>query len=141
MFFGQTKPDGKAIVYTVKPRTVDAAWSINTIIHVASVADDDGDRLQFEDMLVVNYTTESGAMDTTPCFSPSGKRLAWLGSKRPGCEHDKLELIVHEVGSDKQPSTVQLAIDVSINEFVWADDDNVLFTAQVKKKKTIGYVC
>jgi hypothetical protein len=56
--------DGAALAYTCKPRTVDAAWSVSSLIHVARLADDDDDDdagagagLARDDELIVNYTT------------------------------------------------------------------------------------
>lgn len=122
-------PDGSRLAFACKYRTIDAAWSVSTTIHVVSLAGDDSGECATH-AFMSTLTLESHAIDNFPAFSPDGTHLAWLSSLRPGNEADRLELMLHRIGS-ATARRVRIAdvLDVSIGEFVWLSDTSVAFAA------------
>jgi dipeptidyl aminopeptidase/acylaminoacyl peptidase len=115
-------PDGKYLVYTAPPER-DEAWSTNYDIW----------RVPVEGGKAENLTKDNKAADSGPRFSPDGKRLAYRAQKRAGFEADKWELMVVDVNPDGsfkgKPRSVIEKVDHSANDFLWATDDSILFTA------------
>jgi dipeptidyl aminopeptidase/acylaminoacyl peptidase len=124
-------PDGARLAFACKYRTADAAWSVSTTIHVVSLAGDEHDAQHCAShAFVAALTLESDAVDNFPAFSPDGSHLAWLSSLRPGNEADRLELMLHRIGSaTARRLSVAAALDVSIAEFVWLTDSRIAFAA------------
>lgn len=135
-------PDGARVAFACKYRTIDAAWSVSTVIHVASLAGDDVDAAQCASHAFLSaLTLESQAIDTCPAFSPDGSHLAWLSSQRPGNEADKLELMLHRVGSTTaQRVSFGAALDVSIGEYVWLTNRQIAFAADYRAHRALFVV-
>jgi dipeptidyl aminopeptidase/acylaminoacyl peptidase len=115
-------PDGSHLLFTAPPER-DEAWSTNyTILRVPVTGG------KVEDL-----TKDNRAANGSPCFSPDGRRLLYRAQKRAGYEADKWELMV--VDTDPQgafkgkPRSVIEKVDRSANDFLWATDDSILFTA------------
>src|SRR5262249_48938994 len=116
-------PDGTHILYTAPPDKDEEAWSTNYDIWRVPVA---GGKSE-------NLTKDNKAADSAPKVSPDGKRLAYRAQKRAGFEADKWELMVVDTdptGAFKgKPRSVIEKVDRSANDFLWATDDSILFTA------------
>lgn len=122
-------PDGSRVAFACKYRTIDAAWSVSTTIHAVSLAGDDHEQCASHSFLST-LTLESHAIDNFPAFSPDGTHLAWLSSLRPGNEADRLELMLHRIGSSTaQRVRIADVLDVSIGEFVWLSNTRIAFAA------------
>jgi dipeptidyl aminopeptidase/acylaminoacyl peptidase len=115
-------PDGKYLLYTAPPER-DEAFSTNYSIW----------RVPVEGGKAENLTSENKAASSGPQFSPDGKKLLYRAQKRAGFEADRWQLMVVEVdegGAFKgKPHSVTEKVDRSANDFVWATDDTIVFTA------------
>jgi dipeptidyl aminopeptidase/acylaminoacyl peptidase len=129
-------PDGKRVAFACKYRTLDAAWSVSTVLHIASLSGDDTDSCASHSF-VSSLTLESHAIDNFPAFSPDGQHLAWLSSLRPGDEADKLELMVHRIGSTTAQRVRLQSHDVSIGEFVWTSPKSIAFAADYHAQRAL----
>ena len=78
-------PDGREIAFTAKMVT-SPAISTDLDIYLAS-ADGSGYKC---------LTDANEAVDTTPVFSPDGKKIAWLAMARPRYEADKQSVVLHD---------------------------------------------
>ncbi|MEI8214023.1 MAG: S9 family peptidase [Planctomycetota bacterium] len=80
-----------------------------------------------------NLTQPNPAADVTPKFSPSGKRIAYRSQSKPGYEADKWNIVIVESKPDGtwtgKPILPTAELDRSVSDFVWIDDDTLLFAA------------
>src|SRR5262249_47044800 len=115
-------PDGSHILFTAPPER-DEAWTTNYDICRVPVA---GGKVE-------TLTADNKAADGGPRFAPDGKKLAYRAPKQPRFEADKWELMVVDTdptGAFKgKPRSVIEKVDKSANDFLWATDDALLFTA------------
>ncbi len=81
--------------------------------------------------------TASKANDNQPSYSPDGKFLAYKAMARPGYESDKLDLILYDRAA-KTAVNLTKAVDVSVDETVWASDSSaVYFTTDEKGRNAL----
>lgn len=97
-----------AVAFTSKPRSIESAWSVSTVVHLLRVVGD------APDAFVAETTAANPGMDTQPAFSPSGARLAYLSSRRAQRESDRLELVLHVFGSRLCRRVAFASLDVSL---------------------------
>ncbi len=105
-------PDGAKLVFTARIAGKTEPWSTNTDLYEVSTSADGAPR---------NLTPAYPGYDTTPVYSPDGKRLYWRSMERAGYEADRnriLELTlasgaVREVapGWDRSPDGLTLSDD------------------------------
>ena len=116
-------PDGQYLLFTSPPREHEA-WSTN--YDIWRVAVDRKGKPQ-------NLTAANKAADGGPQFSPDGKHVAYRAQKKAGFEADRWELMI--VATDPtgrfmgQPSSCITKCDLSVEEFVWTDDEHLAMTA------------
>lgn len=117
-------PDSQHLVFTAVPDR-DESWSTNYDLCRVKI---DNTSTKWETL-----TTSNPAADNGPRFSPDGKKLAYRAQKKPGYEADKWDILTVEVKPDGsfvgKAKNITGAIDVSVNEFVWAPEDRFVFTA------------
>jgi dipeptidyl aminopeptidase/acylaminoacyl peptidase len=117
-------PDGKFLLFTAVPPRGEA-WSTNHDVCRVPVT---GGTTNWESL-----TASNKAADTAPQFSPDGKKLAYRAQKKAGYEADKWDLMVVDVDADgtfkSSPKSVTSDRDRSVNDFVWAGNDLILYTA------------
>jgi dipeptidyl aminopeptidase/acylaminoacyl peptidase len=119
-------PDGKYLLFTAVPAEGEA-WTTNHDICRVPVT---GGTTKWETLTAKNL-----AADTFPNFSPDGTKLAYRAQKKAGYEADKWELMIVEVdasGAFKgEPKSVTAKLDRSVDDFVWAvDNDTIFFVAE-----------
>ncbi|MFH0899733.1 MAG: S9 family peptidase [Pseudomonadota bacterium] len=105
-------PDGNEVVFSAKIAGADEAWSTNFDLFVVPA---------FGNTPAKNLTAGNRAWDTSPAFSPDGKRLIYLAMTRPGYEADRYRLMLRDWPSgterelspqwDRSPSTVTWSRD------------------------------
>jgi dipeptidyl aminopeptidase/acylaminoacyl peptidase len=105
-------PDGAKLVFTARIAGKTEPWSTNTDLYEVATTADGAPR---------NLTPAYPGYDTTPVYSPDGKRLYWRSMERAGYEADRnriLELtlasgVVREVapGWDRSPDGLTLSDD------------------------------
>ncbi|HLJ93634.1 MAG TPA: S9 family peptidase [Gemmataceae bacterium] len=130
-------PDSNYLVYTAVPER-DEAWSTNYDICRTAIAGGKPECL----------TKANPAADGGPTFSPDGTRLAYRAQKRAGFEADKWEIVV--VDSDPSGGLRGKAVsvtgqlsgkrDLSVDEFAWAGNDSLVFTADEGGQKPLCQV-
>lgn len=126
-------PDGKYIAYSCrKVAGRDYAFSTNTDIYLYNV----------ETGATQNLTAGMMGYDTTPLFSPDGKKLAFLSMERNGYEADKNRLFVIDMdkvlanltSKDFRPFMKELTTDYKYNVdgIAWAPkSDKIYFNSCV----------
>jgi dipeptidyl aminopeptidase/acylaminoacyl peptidase len=119
-------PDGKYLVFTAVPAK-DEAWSTNYEICRVPIT---GGGKEWETL-----TKDNAAADSGPVFSPDGKKLAYRAQARPGFEADQWHLIVVHCDEDgtfrKSIGSLSKVTDRSVNEFIWATNERLIFTADL----------
>jgi dipeptidyl aminopeptidase/acylaminoacyl peptidase len=117
-------PDGSYLLFTAPPREHEA-WSTN--YDIWRVAVDRKSKPQ-------NLTKDNKAADGGPQFSPDGKHLAFRSQKKPGYEADRWELMIVETDATGRftgkPASCTAKSDLSVEEFVWTDDQHLALTAE-----------
>ncbi|OWK44425.1 S9 family peptidase [Fimbriiglobus ruber] len=117
-------PDGKHLIFTAVPMKGEA-WSTNHDLCRVSI---DSKSTAWEAL-----TSDNKAADTSPRFSPDGKKLAWRVQKTPGYEADKWDIFAVDVKEDGtfsgKPKNLTASRDVSAHEFAWRSDYTVLLVA------------
>lgn len=123
-------PDGRHLVFTAVPNdpanpSLESYSTNYDLCHVAI----DNRSPQWNTLTANNPAADSG-----PRYSPDGKFLAWRSQSTAGFEADKWQITVQPVGpygtlqGDRRKIT--LMDDVSIDQFVWQDDTQVIALAQ-----------
>lgn len=116
--------DGKYLLFTAVPAEGEA-WTTNHDVCRVPVT---GGTRKWESLTASNL-----AADTAPRFSPDGKRLAYRKQKKAGYEADKWEINVVECGPDGsfsgEPKPITASIDRSVDDYVWAGDNTIYFSA------------
>jgi dipeptidyl aminopeptidase/acylaminoacyl peptidase len=117
-------PDGKYLIFTAVPEK-DEAWSTNYDICRVPVT---GGTTKWE-----NLTKDNPAADSGPIFSPDGKKLMYRAQKRAGYEADKWDIMIVDIDGggafQGNPHGLLGGFEESANEFVWFDNQRILFTA------------
>src|SRR5262245_44491202 len=128
-------PDGKFLVFTAVPSTGEA-WSTNHDICRVAI---DNKSTNWE-----NLTKDNLAADCSPQFSPEVSKLAYRVQKKAGYEADKWDLAVVDCNVDGsfrgKPRIVTAGKDVSVSEYVWADDDELVFVADDRASTSVFWV-
>jgi dipeptidyl aminopeptidase/acylaminoacyl peptidase len=132
-------PDGNYLVFTAVPAK-DEAWSTNYEICRAPIT---GGSKDWETL-----TKDNSAADSGPVFSPEGNKLAYRAQKRAGFEADRWELMVVDCDSGAafkgQPRSLTRELtgktDLSVDEFAWAGNDKLVFTADENGLKPLFQV-
>ncbi len=75
-----------------------------------------------------NLTEGMTGYDTNPAYSPDGSRIAWLSMERDGYESDQNRLFIIDLKSGEK-RFVSEELDTDINEYFWADDSTIIFSA------------
>lgn len=118
-------PDGKSLVVTAVP-DIGESWSTN---YELCLIDIDAPSTTWKAL-----TSSNSAADGSPRFSPSGKRLAYRAQAKPGYEADPWRLFVVDCGIDgtwrDKPVALTESLDRSLGDFVWIDDNHLLFTTE-----------
>ncbi|HEY9187023.1 MAG TPA: S9 family peptidase [Ignavibacteria bacterium] len=111
-------PDGKEICYV---KNIDSAIALST--------NNDLFIYNFESSVTKKITINK-ACDNQPLYSPDGRYIAYRAMKIPGFEADKYNLILYDRTTGDIKSLTE-KIDLSINEFIWANDSkSIYFTSQ-----------
>jgi dipeptidyl aminopeptidase/acylaminoacyl peptidase len=106
-------PDSAALIYTARMRQGEAETT-NSDLWLAPL--DAGPHR--------NLTVTNPGYDTTPAFSPDGRRLAWLSMARDGYESDVNRLMV-STWPQLEPRRVD-EWDGTVAEFTWSKDSKTL---------------
>jgi dipeptidyl aminopeptidase/acylaminoacyl peptidase len=111
-------PDGKSIVFTARNAGREEAWSTDFDLYLVP-ADGSAEPKCLTDM--------NQAWDTTPVFSPDGKKLAYLAMERPGYEADKFTIMLMDwPGGSPRPLTKDW--DRSAGSIRWQHDGKTIYT-------------
>ncbi len=78
------------------------------------------------------------ANDNQPTYSPDGKYLAFKAMARPGYESDKLDLMLFD-RAKKTAVNLTKAVDVSVDETVWAADSSAVYFNTDEKGRNALY--
>ena len=110
-------PDSKKIAYTCRKKTgIDYTRSTNSDIYLYNI----------ETKTTINLTEGMMGYDTNPCFSPDGKKMAWLSMERDGYESDKNRLFVMDMDSMEKIYLTE-DFDYNVDDFCWGADDEKLY--------------
>lgn len=122
-------PDGRYLVFTAVPAE-NEAWSTNYDLCRVSITNTSA---KWETLTAGNPAADSG-----PQFRPDGKQLAWRAQKTAGYEADKWDILVADCRPDGSlagpPRRALEKHDLSANEFAWAADGRILFTADYQSR-------
>ena len=125
-------PDSTHLVFTAVPAN-DEAWSTNYDLCRVPVS---GGTTEWQTL-----TAGNPAADSHPMFSPDGTKLAWRAQRKPGYEADKWEILVAECNLDGslagEPASLTPDIDLSFDEIVWRNNDQIITTAESNGSKPI----
>jgi dipeptidyl aminopeptidase/acylaminoacyl peptidase len=80
-------PDSRGVIFTARDAGREEAWSTDFDLYLAPADGSAPPRC---------LTESNRAWDTTPAFSPDGKRLAWLAMSKPGYEADRYRVMVRD---------------------------------------------
>jgi len=112
-------PDGRSLLFVAVTDPLEAA-STNGDLFTVPLADP---------AAAPRRLTTSPGFDSSPRFSPDGKRLAWLSQPRAGYESDKRRLLIS--GPDgADPKDLTAGYDGSVREAAWAGPDRLLLVTE-----------
>ncbi len=118
-------PDSTHLIFTAVPAE-NEAWNTNHDLCRVPVS---GGTAEWESL-----TNGNPAADGLPVFSPNGKQLAFRSQRKPGYEADKWEVMVVETtpagAFTNKPRSLTQEVDLSIDEIVWVDDQQLLLAAE-----------
>ncbi len=114
--------DGTRIAYSCRKKDgKDYAFSTDTEIYIYDVRSGECVRIPMD-----------GGYDTTPVWSPDGKRICWISMERDGYEADKQRLMVAEIDGMKVGAVRELSKRFKYNVAgpVWdGDSEHIWFNA------------
>ncbi len=111
--------DNETLAYTCRKKAgKDYALSTNSDIYLYNVTAHTH----------TNITEGMMGYDTNPQFSPDGTRIAWLSMERDGYESDQNRLMIQDL-STHQTTFVSHALETNVDEFFWANDSSIIFSA------------
>lgn len=132
--------DGNLLAYNSKKLNgTAAAVSTNSDIYIYNTIDKS----------TINISYRNQGYDRNPQFSPDGSKLAWLQMQREGNEADKNNIVVYDFNAVKLNTKNGIAATVepikpltaefiySVNQFQWADNNRILFSAVANATKQI----
>ncbi|MGB0404318.1 MAG: S9 family peptidase [Salibacteraceae bacterium] len=73
-----------------------------------------------------NITEGRMGYDSSPLFNSKGTKLAWLSMARNGYESDKNDIIIRDLGSNKDVNITE-KWDNTISSFTWSEDNKKIF--------------
>lgn len=111
-------PDGSGVVFACQLATRDMAWSTNVDLWYAPVDGSAGP---------VDLTADNKALDTHPCFSPDGTKLAYLRMSRPGYESDRSRIAILDWKA-RTTRVLTEAWDRSATDLTWSLDGKTIWT-------------
>lgn len=128
-------PDGRSLIVTAVPESGES-WTTNYELCRIEI---DQPSTQWKSLTAGNQ-----AADGLPRFSPSGKRFAYRAQAKPGYEADKWNLLVVDCKADgtwsSKPVSLTDALDRSLGDFVWIDDNTLAFTTEEQGASAIYQV-
>jgi dipeptidyl aminopeptidase/acylaminoacyl peptidase len=118
-------PDSNHLVFTAVPAE-NEAWNTNFDLCRVPLS---GATADWE-----TVTSDNPAADGLPTFSPDGSKLAFRSQRTPGYEADKWEIMVADCSRNGtltgKPKSLTKDIDLSFDEIVWRNNDQLLATAE-----------
>ncbi|MCB9230505.1 MAG: S9 family peptidase [Bacteroidia bacterium] len=109
--------DGKTIAYTSK--------KLNGKAYAVSTNSD----IYFYDLQSRQTTNKTQGMmgyDMEPCFSPDGKKMAWLSMERDGYEADRNRIFILDLATG-QKEEITAEFDQNAANLSWAPNSEVLY--------------
>ncbi|MBN2070049.1 MAG: S9 family peptidase [Candidatus Krumholzibacteriota bacterium] len=107
-------PDGKTVYFSGK-QDPDQAVSYNEEIWSVPVTGGE-----------IRRITSNPAADSHPRVSPCGRFLAWRGTRRPGYESDRYEIMVLDLKGGK-PKSLTADFDRSVSSLFWSHDGSKIY--------------
>jgi dipeptidyl aminopeptidase/acylaminoacyl peptidase len=121
-------PDSMEVAFTMNTET-DAASSTNSDIYVVPLAGGE----------VVKITSGAGA-DSSPTYSPDGRKLAFRSQARAGIESDRWRLMVLDRATGQAISLTE-GVDRWVGSYTWSPDSTRLFfTAEDRGRSGVQVV-
>ena len=118
-------PDGSEIAFTKNADPV-VALSTNNDIFVVSAKGGEPKRI-----------TDNPGNDSQPLYSPDGKYIAYLQTKRAGFEADERQLILYVRAAGSRRNVTE-RFDFSVNDFLWTPDSkSIYFNADDKSNESL----
>ena len=111
-------PDGKGIIFTARDVGREEAWSTDLDLYFVPI-----DKSSFPKCL----TDANKATDTTPVFSPDGRKLAYLAMARPGYEADKQSIVLKD-WPEGGTKVLTDKWDRSAGSISWSKDGQTIYT-------------
>ncbi|MCP4580719.1 MAG: S9 family peptidase [candidate division Zixibacteria bacterium] len=113
-------PDGSEVTFVMNTDTVIAVSTNNDIF-----------TLSIKNRQLTRISTSPGN-DTDPCYSPSGRYLAYRSMARAGFEADQKDLIIYD-RTRKTFTNKTESFDRSIGEFIWGPYSKYIYFTAVDK--------
>ncbi len=111
-------PDGSALLFVARVVPEGEPWSTNTDIFRVATRGEPAPE---------NLTADNAASDTSPAWSPDGRRIAWLAMSRPGFEADRYRIMLRDAANG-DTREVAPAWDRSAHGLAFAPDGRSVFT-------------
>lgn len=112
-------PDGKEIIFTARVAGLKEAWSTDFDLYVVPVDGSSAPKC---------ITEENEAWDTTPVFSPDGKKLAYLAMSKPGYESDRFRIVLLGWPNGSRKVLTE-NWDRSPSEICWSPDGKTIYAS------------